>query len=366
MPDDEYFMRRALYLAARARGQTSPNPMVGAVLVKNGIIIAEGYHHHAGEDHAERIVLKKAGRSAQNAALYINIEPCCHWGRTPPCTDIILESGVRRVVAAIRDPFPSVCGRGLHILRDAGIEVTEGMLKGEARRLNEVFFTFHEKNRPFVMLKWAMSLDGRTSTDSGQSKWISSEVSRRMAHRMRSWYDCIAVGAGTVLMDNPQLTVRLSGYKRRQPACIILDTTFRTPPDAALFKAERRVIIAGGAVRDAAIRKRSLSLEAQGAEIIHLPIRGGLVDIPSLMQKLYKMGFQSLFVEGGRHVAGSFFKAEMVDKLGVFLSSRIIGGLKSASPLLFKGPLSIKDCPNFTIDKIKRSGTDFYLEAYPV
>jgi len=340
--------------------------MVGAVLVKNSRIIAEGYHHRAGEDHAERIVLKKAGHSAKNATLYTNLEPCCHWGRTPPCTDIILESGIRRVVSAVRDPFPGVCGRGLRILRDAGVEVTEGVLKNEARRLNEVFFTFHEKKRPFVMLKWAMSLDGRTSTDSGQSKWISSEASRRMAHRMRSWYDGIVVGAGTVLMDNPQLTVRLTGYKRRQPVCIILDATFRTPPDAALFRAERRVIIAGGAVKDAAIRKRALRLETQGAEIIILPVRDGLVDIPSLMQKLYKMGLQSIFVEGGRHVAGSFFKAGMVDKLGVFLSPRIIGGLKPASPLLFKGPLSIKDCPDFTIDKIKCSGTDFYLEAYPM
>lgn len=361
---DLLFMRRALELAAQARGQTSPNPMVGAVLVKNNKIIAEGWHQKAGEDHAERAALKKAGESARGATLYVTLEPCCHYGKTPPCTDIIIESGVSRVVAAVRDPFPKVSGEGFNILNKAGIQVVEGVLQKEARRLNEVFFTVHEKNRPFVMLKWAMSLDGRTSNDFGHSKWITSEESRKFAHILRSNYDAILVGAGTVIADNPKLTVRLPDFNRPQPACVVLDPGLDIPTSAALLKEDHKIYIVSSPIEGARMIKIADKLRQKGAEIISIDAQNEKFHIPSVLKELLQVGIQSIFVEGGRRVAGSFLEADVVDKIGAFIAPKIIGGFAPASPLICNTSCS-KDFHPLKDVTIKCIGLDVYIEAYP-
>lgn len=364
MTKDEYFMRRALNLAVRARGRTSPNPMVGAVLVRGDAVIAEAYHSRAGEDHAERKALNKAGPKARGATLYVTLEPCCHFGKTPPCTEIIITSGVSRVVAAVRDPFPKVAGKGFRSLKKAGIDVMEGVLQDQARRLNEAFFTFQEKKRPFVTLKWAMSLDGRTSTDSGLSKWITGDMARSFAHKLRSWHDAIAVGVNTVLMDNPLLTVRLPGFTARQPLCVILDTRLRTPPQSALFKEQHRVIIACSPIKGKALLQRAEKLESLGASLLQIPLTDQHLDIHSLLQSLYIEGIQSLLVEGGRHVAGAFIQADMADKLMVFIAPKLLGGLSATSPALFPGILKLTDARDLDGVRLRRLGPDILLEGY--
>jgi len=364
MIKDEYFMRRALKLAVRARGRTSPNPMVGAVLVRGHEVIAEAYHSRAGEDHAERKALKMAGNRARGATLYVTLEPCCHFGKTPPCTEIIIASGVSRVVAAVRDPFPKVSGKGFQILKNAGIEVIEGVLQDQARTLNEAFFTFHEKKRPFVTLKWAMSLDGRTSTDTGLSKWITGDKARSFAHKLRSWHDAVLVGIRTVLMDDPRLTVRRPGFKSPQPSCVILDTRLRTPPDSALFKESHRVFIACGFIRGKALLQRARRLESLGAFLLQIPLSGQYLDIHSLLHSLYSEGIQSLLVEGGRRVAGSFIQARMVDKFMVFIAPKLLGGLSAASPVLFQGFGQVSDAINLDDVRVTRLIPDILLEGY--
>ncbi len=366
LTSDEAFMAKALALAARAQGMTRPNPMVGAVVVLDGRIIGQGYHKKAGTDHAERIALKSAGTSARGAELYVTLEPCCHYGKTPPCTDIVIESGVRRVIVAACDPFPRVNGRGLEILRAAGVEVATGILEQEARRLNESFFTFHEKKRPFVTLKWAMSLDGRTSADTGHSMWISCEDSRRHAHNLRARHDAIAVGLGTVLLDNPRLTVRIKGWRGPQPAVVILDSHLKTPPDAAAFKDDRNVFIAHGPIHEKSMRRRAETLCRAGAFLIPSALDDqGHVEIPDLLTSLAGHGIQSILVEGGRQVAGSFVKSNLVDKYAVFIAPKIIGGTCTGSPLCFKGSDRVPENPTLGDIRIQRMGTDFFVEAYP-
>jgi diaminohydroxyphosphoribosylaminopyrimidine deaminase/5-amino-6-(5-phosphoribosylamino)uracil reductase len=338
--------------------------MVGAVLVKKGLILSESYHRRAGEKHAERLALEKAGPSAHGSTLYLTLEPCCHYGKTPPCTDLIIQSGVSRVVSAVQDPFPEVSGKGFRILKKAGILVESGLLEVEARRLNEAFFTYHEKKRPFVMVKWAMSLDGRTSTDSGHSKWITGPKARALAHRLRSYHDAVCVGVNTIIMDNPLLTVRLPGYKGKQPACVILDESLRTPPEAALFRHSHKVYILSGPLKGTDLISRAKKLESKGAFLVQVNLHNRRIDIPSLIEILYRENIQSVFVEGGRMVAGSFFEAGMVDKMGVFIAPRIIGGKNPTSPVICPGIARMKEEPDLSSWLIKRLGPDLYLEGY--
>ncbi len=357
-------MRRALRLAVRARGKTAPNPMVGAVVVRDGRIISEAFHRRAGEDHAERAAIKKAVDTARGATLYVSLEPCCHYGRTPPCTDVIIESGIARVVAAVQDPSPEVSGKGFKILRKAGIKVKTGILEEEARRINEAFFTYYEKNRPFVTLKWAMSLDGRTSTDSGNSKWITGKESRRYAHRLRSFHDAIAVGIGTLLTDDPRLTVRLPNHTGHQPHCIIIDTKLRTPLKAAILKAPHKVFIACAPINNHTLARRAERLEDAGANILPIPTDEGMVSIKGLLQEVYRAGLQSLLVEGGRYLAGSFVKAHLADKAVIFIAPRIMGGMGATSPLLFNGVRTVADAINLKDISVRRLDTDILIEGY--
>ena len=319
---DERFMRLALELAARAGDRTRPNPRVGAVVVKRGRVISRAFHRRAGLPHAEVLALRQAGAAARGATLYVTLEPCAHTGRTPPCTEPILKSGVRRVVAAMIDPNPKNRGRGLKILRRGGTAVRAGLLEKEARRLNPVFITWMTRKRPFVTVKVAQSLDGKIATAGGESRWISGPASRRMAHRLRAQADGILVGVETLLKDNPRLTVR--GMKTvRPPVRVVLDAFLRTPPRARLFSAHSPVWIA---CSTGASRAREQRLHRAGAEVIRFPARKGRVNLPALLRRLAGRGISHLLIEGGGETIASAFSARAVDRVVWITAPKILGG----------------------------------------
>ena len=297
--NDEDFMREALRLARNAEGRTTPNPLVGAVIVREGRIIAAGWHRKAGTPHAEVHALSMAGNLAQGATLYVTLEPCAHYGRTGPCAKAVAEAGIRRVVIGMKDPNPLVAGKGIQILQDAGVEVVCGVLESEAIRLNEVFLKWIAHKMPFVVLKTAMSLDGKIATAAGESRWVTNEVSRYRVHEYRDKYDGIMVGIGTVLADNPSLTTRLSDRKGKNLVRIIVDSQARTPLAAkVLTDGQARTIVA---VTEQAPADRVAALQAAGAEIL---VAGGdvHVDLRQLLQKLGAQEICSVFVEGGGQV----------------------------------------------------------------
>ncbi|MGQ0794233.1 MAG: bifunctional diaminohydroxyphosphoribosylaminopyrimidine deaminase/5-amino-6-(5-phosphoribosylamino)uracil reductase RibD [Deltaproteobacteria bacterium] len=335
---DIKFMRLALRLARRAEGMTSPNPIVGAVIVKNGEVIGAGYHKKAGLPHAEIEALADAqrnGRAPSGGALYVTLEPCCHTGkRTPPCADAVIKAGISRVIVGCLDPNPKVAGRGVEILRQSSIEVVTGALERECRRANEAFFKFITSGMPFVTLKAAATLDGKIATSTGDSKWIGSERQRRYAHRLRSRADVVLVGVGTVIADNPRLNVRLRGASR-QPAPVVLDSHLRIPLEAALLKIHTSPIIATTRHPDS---RNRLELERMGARVITAESdAGGRIDLRDLMAKLGEMGVMSVLVEGGSEVAASFLGQSLADKIVLFYAPKIVGG----SALCMVGELEI-------------------------
>ncbi|MGQ9734264.1 MAG: bifunctional diaminohydroxyphosphoribosylaminopyrimidine deaminase/5-amino-6-(5-phosphoribosylamino)uracil reductase RibD [Candidatus Bipolaricaulia bacterium] len=336
MPVDEHeqFMRRALELAERGAGRTNPNPLVGAVLVKDGRIVGEGFHERFGGPHAEIVALEAAGKEAEGADLYVNLEPCVHWGKTPPCVGRIISSGVRRVFVAVRDPNPLVDGRGIAQLVGAGIEVIEGLLEREARRLNEPFFKFITTKRPFVVLKLALSLDGRVATRAGESRWITNERSRELVHHLRNRYAAVLVGVNTILKDDPQLTARLEGA--RDPWRIILDSRGRTPLEARILNLESSTptVIA---TTELMSQEKEAALLDKGARVWRLEARDGRVDLEALLTRLGEEGLDSLLVEGGPTVAAGFLEAGLVDKVLFFIAPKIIGGEEAPGAVGGKG-----------------------------
>ena len=320
---DQHYVRMACRLALKAAGRTSPNPMVGAVIVRGGRIVARGYHRFAGGDHAEIVALKRAGAKARGATLYINLEPCSHQGRTPPCTDALIKSGVKEVVAGMKDPNPLVAGRGLRRLRRAGIAVRSGVLEGECQRLNEAFAKHVTRRLPFVTLKLAASLDGKIAGASGDSRWISGEESRLTVHRLRNQQDAVLVGAGTVLTDDPQLTCRIAGG--RDPWRIVLDPGLRIPLSARLFEPAARdktVIVTG---HKAGVGK-AREVEGLGAKVWRLPLSAGRIRWRSLLRKMAAMGIVSVMIEGGATTAAWALKEKAVDKILFFYAPKILGG----------------------------------------
>ncbi|NJD57400.1 MAG: bifunctional diaminohydroxyphosphoribosylaminopyrimidine deaminase/5-amino-6-(5-phosphoribosylamino)uracil reductase RibD [Nitrospirae bacterium] len=355
---DVIYMRRALSLARRARGRTSPNPMVGAVVVKRGRIISEGYHKKAGTPHAEVIALDAAGDRAEGATLYVTLEPCCHKDkRTPPCTERIIRSKIDRVVVAMSDPNPKVSGRGLEELRTAGITVVSGVLDKKARDLNEFYIKHITKRSPFVILKVAMTLDGKIATPSGESKWITGEAARREVHRLRGSVDAVLTAIGTVKADDPQLTCRTG--RRKDPTRVILDPECEISPDARVLSCPPPTVIV---TRTGASFRRKKSLKEKGALFIeHEPER---VDLNRLMEKLYMMGITSVLIEGGASLNSSCLEAGIVDKVMFFIAPKIIGGKDSFPAVGGKVFRSLNNAVLLRRTRVRRLGDDFLFEGY--
>jgi len=320
---DELWMRRALELAARGAGETNPNPLVGCVIVRAGRVVGQGHHQRAGGPHAEIVALERAGERARGATLYVNLEPCCHAGkRTPPCAPRVVASGVRRVVAAMPDPSPRVQGRGLALLRRAGITVVSGVLGQEARRLNARHATAARERRPFVLLKAATTLDGRIATARGESKWITSPSQRREARRLRRLHDGVLVGIGTVLADDPLLlpapAVSRPFYR------VVLDSRLRLPLSSRLVRSARRAPVWVACVA-AAARKRRL-IEAKGVVVIEGRARAGRVALRSVLGELWRRGLTSVMVEGGSELLGAFLAERLFDQIALFRAPLVLGG----------------------------------------
>ena len=318
-------MRRALDLARRGAGAVAPNPMVGAVIVRDGRVVGEGHHRVYGGRHAEVAALAAAGARARGATLYANLEPCVHHGKTPPCVDALLAMGIRRVVAAMRDPDPKVCGRGFRALRRAGVTVDVGLLARDAARLNEAFVHAVVTGRPLVTLKAGLSLDGRIAAAGGRSRWITSPAARRQAHQLRQRADAVLVGVGTILADNPQLTARPRGAPgRRQPCRVVLDSRFRTPAEGRLLAGAH-----GGAVviygLDCQSRRRR-KLEEAGADVVVVRSRRGRPDLRAVLADLGGRGVRSLLVEGGGQVSWSFLETGLADRIAWFIAPCLLGG----------------------------------------
>ncbi len=359
---DKKYMTMALELAAKAKGGTSPNPMVGAVVVKNGRIIASGWHKKAGEPHAEAIALRKAGSAAKGATLYVTLEPCSHTNkRTPPCTPLVIQSGVRRVVVAMIDPNPRVSGSGIKTLKKAGVAVVPGVLESEARNLNEAFVKHITTGMPFVTLKIAQTLDGKTATASGESKWITGEKARTEGHLLRSSNDAILVGVNTVLKDNPSLTARIP--KGRDPVRVVVDSTLRTPVNAKIItqKSPAGTIIATLATAQKAKMEK---LRNAGAEVLLVKSRGGRVDLRDLMKKLGVRGIMSVLIEGGAEVHASAIASGIADKIVVFIAPTLMTGRDSLCSIGGISPARLSRAVRLHDVTIRQIGGDFMVEGY--
>lgn len=358
---DEDFMREALRIARYAEGRTSPNPLVGAVIVRDGRIIAEGWHRKAGTPHAEIHALRMAGDLARGATLYVTLEPCSHYGRTGPCAKAVAEAGIARVVVAVQDPNPKVAGRGLSMLREAGIEVRCGVLADEAARLNEVFLHWITTGMPFVVLKTAMTLDGKIATSAGDSQWITGEASRLRVHELRDRCDAILVGIGTVLHDDPSLTTRLPDRQGRNPLRIVLDSEARTPLSAKLLTdgAARTLI----AVTEQAPKARVEALRQAGAEVLVCGA-GPRVDAVELLRTLGGREVSSLLVEGGGRVNDALLQAGLVDKVYAFIAPKLIGGRDALTPVEGEGRERLADAVQLTGLTAETIGEDILLTGY--
>jgi diaminohydroxyphosphoribosylaminopyrimidine deaminase/5-amino-6-(5-phosphoribosylamino)uracil reductase len=318
---DERYMKKALQLARKGMGRVSPNPLVGAVLVRSGKAIASGFHRQFGGDHAEIDAIKRAKGRVRNATLYVTLEPCCHWGKTPPCVDTVIEAGIKRVVIATLDPHPQIDGKGAQRLKDHGIEVIVGVLEKEAQRLNETYFYHTRTGLPFITVKYAQSLDGRIATARGDSRWISTEAAQKFVHHLRVEHDAIMVGIGTILADDPQLTVRL--VKGRNPLRICLDSRLRMPLNARVLQGEGKTLIV---TMEGNAQDKIVALQGKGGEV--LIARRGLderVDLRDMLQNLGEMGIASILVEGGKEVITSLLRSGLVNRMAVITAPMIIG-----------------------------------------
>lgn len=355
-------MRLALRLAARAAGRTSPNPLVGAIIVKNDRIVGKGYHKRAGAPHAEINALADAGSQATGADLYINLEPCSHYGRTPPCAKALIERGVRNVFVGMLDPNPFVNGKGVQILRESGLLVRTGILEGDCRKLNEFFIKYITTKLPFVILKAAASLDGRIAAVGGDAKWISNEESRQYVHGLRNQVDAVLVGIGTVNKDDPQLTTRLKNRKGKDPIRVVVDSTLKIRPDAKVLnlRSEAPTIIA--TTPNAPIRKIK-AIEKKGGRVLVIPSKKN-VDLALLMEALGKKEITSVLIEGGGDINTSAFQAKIVDKVILFYAPRIVGGKNAPLMVSGKGVRRVEDALLLHRIKTRKFGDDVMIEGY--
>jgi diaminohydroxyphosphoribosylaminopyrimidine deaminase/5-amino-6-(5-phosphoribosylamino)uracil reductase len=360
--DHEFYMKKALALAKKGQGYTSPNPMVGAVVVKGGKVKGKGYHQAVGQAHAEVNAIEDAGTQTRGATLYVNLEPCNHTGRTPPCTRKILEAGIKRVVVAMEDPH-TIAGGGCVFLKQRGIEVLTGICENRARRLNEVFLKYINTKTPFVIIKCAATLDGRIATRTGDSRWVTGEKARRYVHRLRHAVDAILVGIGTIHADNPSLTTRLGSKKGVDPVRIVLDTHLSISADARILKVDSNsetILITGNRV-SAEKKKRVVK---KGVRQIVQPVKDGQIDMKPLMVQLGSMGVTSLLIEGGSRVIASAFRSGIVDKALFFYAPKILGGDDGIPICRGPGLQRMKDCIRLKNIRVRRFDNDVMIEGY--
>ena len=361
---DNTHMRLALRLATKGLGRTGANPMVGAVLVKNGQVVGQGYHHAIGEPHAEVHALAQAGENARGSSLYVTLEPCVHENkRTPPCVPAIIASGVTRVIVAMTDPNPVVNGKGTRALRQAGLDVTDGVCRTQAAQLNKAFIKLTATGRPYVTLKIASTLDGKIAAANGESRWITSVPARRYVHRLRSRVDAVLVGIGTILADDPSLTVRLPGERRHQPHRVIVDSQLRIPLQArALHSQPGTRIFVACATADP---KKNAQLEEKGVEIIEANTGNGKVSFPDLMDHLGRMGFAHVMVEGGSRINASALEAGIVDHVLLMTAPMFLGGHGARSLIEGESPSLLADRITLTDLRVRHIGPDLMIEGRP-
>lgn len=359
----ETYMRRALELAKGGWGKTNPNPLVGAVIVKDGKIIGEGYHRVLGGAHAEVEAFNNANQDVKGGALYVNLEPCSHYGRTPPCAKKIIEAGISKVVIAMEDPNPKVCGRGIQMLKYAGIEVVVGILEKEARALNEIFIKYITSKRPFVTMKTAMTLDGKICSASGDSKWISGESSRHQVHITRDRVAAIMVGINTVMLDNPALTTRLDAGRGKDPVRIVVDSKGIIPVTSKVINAESSAGLILATTSSIESEKEKL-LMSMGVRILKLDGVDDHVDLNKLIEELYKLEIDSVLLEGGGELNAAALTSGIVDKVMSFISPKIIGGRDAKTPVEGEGIDLMKEAINLEDINISRFGDDILIEGY--
>lgn len=357
---DRHWMLQALRLAEQGRGLVEPNPLVGAVVVRNGQLVGSGWHQCFGGPHAEVHALAAAGTAARGATLYVTLEPCCHHGKTPPCTDAVLGAGIVRVVAAMSDPFPPVAGQGFARLRAAGVEVEIGTREAEARRLNAPYLKLLATGRPYVHAKWAMTLDGKVCTRTGDSQWISSEPSRRLAHQLRGRMDAIVVGIGTALADDPLLTARPPGP--RTPLRVVLDSTARLPTSSRLATTSGEVPVLVATGPDAAT-ERVEALRSLHCEVVGLAAASGRPAVTALLDELGRRRLTNVLVEGGAAVHGAFLDAAAVDEIHVFVAPMLVGGATAKGPVSGRGVERIAEAARLVEWDVEQVAGDVYLHG---
>ena len=361
--DDKYFMKMALELAGKGLGFTSPNPMVGAVIVKDGNVVGKGYHKAVGKAHAEINAINDAKSLAAGGTLYVTLEPCNHTGRTLPCTLKIVEAGIKRVVVAMKDPNPDVKGGGIDYLKNKGINVTLGICEDEAKKLNETFIKFVKIGSPFVTLKCAATLDGRIATRTGDARWVSGEESRRFVHKLRHAADAIMVGVNTVKIDDPSLTTRLDHMNGLDPARIILDTNLSISEEARVLQLDSdsdTIIITCSSVSE----DKKNRIEKKGVRIIEAPVKDGMIDLALLMVHLGALEITSLLIEGGSRVNASALSAGIVDKVIFFYAPKILGGDDGIPMCMGHGSDLMKNCIPVKNINVHRFGDDVMIEGY--
>ena len=349
------YMELAIKLAEKGKGFTSPNPLVGCIVVKRGRIVGKGFHRKAGTEHAEVLALNDAGKKAVNSTLYVNLEPCSLWGRTPPCTEKIVESGVREVIIGMKDPNPLV--DGFKELKFRGLKTKIGILEQEAKKLNEVYITYIKSKKPFVMLKIAMSADGRIATSTGDSKYITSKEARTFVHQLRSEVDAVMVGLNTVIRDNPELTPRL--FKGKNPMKIVVDSNLKIPKNCNLMKDPSKLIIA---TTNRAPKNDIKKMQQKGVNVIITKSSKGMVDLKDLMKQIGKHEITSVMIEGGSHLNSSAIKEDVVDKVLIFTAPKLIGN--GIGPIGNLGIKKIRKAIDLKNPVCKRVGKDMMIEGY--
>lgn len=358
--NDSDYMNKAYHLALKAKGETSPNPLVGAVIVKGNKIIAEGWHRRCGTDHAEVVALKKAGRRASGARMVVTLEPCHHYGRTPPCVDQIIKSGIKEVIIGMKDPNPLTNGKSIAKLRRAGIKTKAGVLQKELRAMNEAFIKYATKKMPFVAVKTAQSLNGKIATASGHSKWITSAATRKYARRIRNEFDAILVGINTVLRDDPKLS---GSQKTKRLKKIVLDPSLKISPKACLFSGAKPSDVIIATTAKASLKKRT-DLSKKGIHVIVSPQRGGAIDLKWLFKEFAKQEIISILVEGGAHVIGSVLKEKLADKMYCYIAPIIIGDQNALTSVVGIDTAKVDQAiplKNITLMKI---GKDILVQGY--